>query len=163
MKAAVYSRYGPPDVLQIKDIEKPVPKDNEVLIEVRAASINPLDAGSLKSMPYIVRLLFGLRKLKDARIGVDVAGEVEEVGRNVTAFKPGDAVFGVCIRDPQASGVKVWISQGAFAEYACAPESAWARKPNNVTFEEAACAPVAGFTALQGLRDKGQIQPGRRS
>jgi NADPH:quinone reductase-like Zn-dependent oxidoreductase len=162
MKAAVYSRYGPPNVLQIKLVEKPVPKDNEVLIEVRAASVNPLDGALMKGMPYIVRLLFGLRKPKDTRLGVDVAGQVEAVGRNVTQFKPGDEVFGACISDPQASAVRVWIPQGAFAEYACAPESALAMKPDNVTFEQAASAPVAAFTALQGLRDKGQIQPGQK-
>jgi NADPH:quinone reductase-like Zn-dependent oxidoreductase len=162
MKAAVYSRYGPPDVLQIKEVEKPVPKDNGILIEVRAASVNPLDGGLIKGMPFIVRLLFGLRKPKDTRLGVDVAGQVEAVGRNVTQFKPGDEVFGACISDPQASSVRVWIPQGAFAEYACAPESALVMKPDNVTFEEAASVPVAAFTALQGLRDKGQIQPGHK-
>jgi NADPH:quinone reductase-like Zn-dependent oxidoreductase len=159
MKAAVYSRYGPPDVLQIKDVEKPVPKDNEVLIEVRAASVNPLDAGLMKGGGRIVT---GLRKPKDARLGVDVAGQVEAVGRSVTQFKPGDGVFGVCISDPQAPILRVWIPQGAFAEYACAPESVLVMKPDNVTFEQAASAPVAAFTALQGLRDKGQIQPGQK-
>ena len=162
MKAAVYSRYGPPDVLEIKDVEKPVPKDNEVLIEVRAASVNPLDGGSMKDMPYIVRLLLGLRKPKNTRLGVDVAGQVEAVGRNVTQFKPGDEVFGACISDPQDSGVKVWVPQGAFAEYVCAPESTLVLKPDNVTFEQAASVPVAAFTALQGLRGKGQIQPGQK-
>jgi NADPH:quinone reductase-like Zn-dependent oxidoreductase len=167
VKAAVHSRYGAPDVLQIKDVEKPVPKDNEVLIKVRAASVNPLDEGVIKGLPYLVRLLFGLRKPKDTRLGVDVAGQVEAVGRHITQFKPGDEVFGVCISDRQASAVRVWIPQGAFAEYACAPESALVVKPDNVTFEQAAAAPVAAFTALQGLRlgglgDKGQIQPGKK-
>jgi NADPH:quinone reductase-like Zn-dependent oxidoreductase len=164
VKAAVYSRYGPPDVVQIKDVEKPVPRDNEVLIKVRAASVNPLDEGVMKGGGRVVT---GLRQPKAARLGVDVAGQVEAVGRNVTQFKPGDAVFGVCITDPQASSLRVWIPQGAFAEYACAPESALAMKPDNVTFEQAASAPVAAFTALQGLRlgglgNKGQIQPGQR-
>src|SRR5262249_41912593 len=97
------------------------------------------------------------------RPGVDVAGQVELVGRNVTQFKPGDAVFGACISDPQASGAKVWVHrQGAFAEYVCAPESILVMKPDNVTFEQAASVPVAAFTALQGLRDKGRIQPGHK-
>jgi NADPH:quinone reductase-like Zn-dependent oxidoreductase len=148
MKAAVYTRYGPPDVVQINDVEKPVPKDNEVLIKVRAASVDPLDWHLMRGTPYIGRLMFGLRKPKITRPGVDVAGQVEAVGRNVTQFKPGDEVFGSC--------------RGAFAEYACTSESALVTKPNSVTFEQAASAPVAAFTALQGLRDKGRIQPGQK-
>ncbi len=143
-------------------VQKLFPKDNEVLIEVRAASVNPLDGGSMKGMPYIVRVLFGLRKPNDTRLGVDVAGRVEAVGRDITQFKPGDEVFGVCIRDPQDSGIKVWVPQGAFAEYVCAPGSTLVMKPDNVTFEQAASVPVAAFTALQGLRGKGQIQPGQK-
>ena len=109
MKAAVYTKYGPPgDVVQIADVEKPVPKDNEALIKVRAASINPLDWRFMRGKPVLGRLLFGLRKPKITHLGVDVAGQVEAVGRNVTQFKPGDEVFGVC--------------RGAFAEYACAAE-----------------------------------------
>jgi NADPH:quinone reductase-like Zn-dependent oxidoreductase len=163
MKAAVYTRYGPPDVVQIKDLEKPVPKDNEALIKVRAASVNPLDGGLVKGKPYSGRIMTGLRKPKDTRPGRDVAGQVEAVGRNVTQFKPGDEVFGVCISDPQDSGVGVWVHcHGAFAEYACAPESTLVMKPDNVTFEQAASAPIAAFTALQGLREKGQIQPGQK-
>lgn len=146
MKAAVYSRYGPPDVVQIKEVEKPVPKDNEVLIKVHAASVNPLDWHFMRGTPYFVRIPAGLRKPKDTRLGVDVAGQIEEVGRNVTQFKPGDEVFGSC--------------RGAFAEYASTSESALVIKPANVTFEQAAAVPVAAFTALQGLRDKGHIQPG---
>ena len=148
MKAAMYSSYGPPDVLQIKDVEKPVPKDNEVLIRVRAASVNPLDWHFMRGMPYLVRIIAGLRTPKDKRLGVDVAGQVEAVGRNVTQFKPGDAVFGSC--------------RGAFAEYACTSESAVVIKPDNVTLEQAASVPVAAYTALQGLRDKGHIQPGQK-
>ena len=162
MKGLVYSRHGSPDVLEIKDVEEPVPKDNEVLIKVRAASVNPLDAGLIKGMPYIVRMLFGLPKPKDTRLGVDVAGQVKAVGRNVTQFKAGDEVFGVCISDPQASAVKVWTPQGAFGEYVCAPESTLVVKPDNVTFRQAASVPVAALTALQGLRDKGHIQPGQK-
>jgi NADPH:quinone reductase-like Zn-dependent oxidoreductase len=166
MKAIVYYNYGSPDVLQYEEIEKPAAGDNEVLIKVRAASINPLDCGSLKGVPYIFRIVFGLRKptvTRPGRPGVDVAGQVEAVGRNVTQFKPGDEVFGACISDPRALGAKVWVHrQGAFAEYVCAPESTLVMKPDNVTFEQAASVPVAAFTALQGLRDKGQIQPGQK-
>jgi NADPH:quinone reductase-like Zn-dependent oxidoreductase len=162
MKAAVCSRYGPPaDVVHVED-EKPVPKDNEILIEVRAASVNPLDGALVKGRPYIARVLTGLRRPKITRLGVDVAGQVEAVGRNVTQFKQGDEVFGSCIRDPQDSGVRVWDCQGAFAEYVCAPESTLVIKPDCVTFEQAASAPVPTFTALQGLRDKGHIQPGQK-
>ncbi len=159
MKAAVYGRYGSPDVLQIKDVERPVPKDNEVLIRVRAASVNPVDEGLMKGAG---RLVTGLRQPKAARLGVDVAGHVEAVGRNATRFKPGDSVFGACISDPQASALRVWIPLGAFAEYACAHQSALIMKPENLSFEQAASAPVAAFTALQGLRDKGKIQAGHK-
>lgn len=166
MKAIVYYNYGSPDVLQCEEIEKPTAGDNEVLIKVRAASVNPLDCGSLKGVPSLFRVVFGLRKptvTRPGRPGVDVAGQVEAVGRNVTQFKPGDEVFGVCISDPQASGAKVWVHrQGAFAEYVCAPELTLVMKPDTVTFEQAASVPVAAFTALQGLRDKGQIQPGQK-
>jgi len=153
MKAAVYTRYGPPTVVQIMDVEKPSPKDNEVLIKVHAASVNPLDWHFMRGEPYFLRIMAGLRKPKITRLGVDVAGEVEAVGRNIAQFKVGDAVFGSC--------------RGAFAEYACTSESALALKPNNVTFEQAAAVPIAAFTALQGLRrgglsDKGQVQPGQK-
>ena len=154
MKAAVYDKYGPPlDVLQIKDVEKPVPQDDEVLIKVRAAAVNPLDYGLMSGGSYMVRLMTGLRKPKLTRPGVDVAGQVEAVGKRVAQFKPGDGVFGSC--------------RGAFAEYACTPESKLAAKPDNVTFEQAAAVPVAAYTALQGLRlgglgGKGKIQPAQR-
>lgn len=148
MKAAVYTRSGPPEVLQVRDIEKPVPTDQEVLISVRAASVNPLDWRMLRGGPYLLDLVSELGKSKVKRAGVDVAGQVEAVGRRVTGFKPGDAVFGLC--------------KGAFAEYACAAESAVALKPGGVTFEQAASAPVAALTALQGLRDKGHIQAGHQ-
>ena len=130
-----------------EEIEKPTAGDDEVLIKVRAASVNPADR-LFRGTSYIVRILTGLRKPKDARLGRDVAGQVEAVGRNVTQFKPGDEVFGAC--------------RGAFAEYACTSESALVMKPENVTFEQAASVPVAALTALQGLRDKGQIQPGQK-
>ncbi|HKM89319.1 MAG TPA: NAD(P)-dependent alcohol dehydrogenase [Candidatus Acidoferrales bacterium] len=151
MKAAVYTRYGPPEVLQITNVEKPVPKDNEVLIKVRAASVNPLDWRLLRGVPRNFRILLRLPKpsiTQPGRPGRDVAGQVEAVGRNVTRFKPGDEVFGCC--------------HAAFAEFACASESALATTPNNVSFEQAASVPVAALTALQGLRDKGRIQPGQK-
>jgi NADPH:quinone reductase-like Zn-dependent oxidoreductase len=166
MKAIVYYTYGSPDVLQCEEIEKPIPGDNDVLIEVRAASVNPLDCGELKGVPYVFRKIFGLRKpdvTHPGRPGVDVAGQVESVGRDVTQFKPGDEVFGMCIGNPQSSGVKVWVHrQGAFAEYVCVPEAALVLKPENVTFEQAASVPIAALTALQGLRNKGNIQPGQK-
>src|SRR5437899_2432834 len=148
MKAIVYYNYGSPDVLKYEEIERPTPADDEVLIRVRAASVNPYDWHFMRGTPYFVRIVAGLRKPKVTRLGVDVAGQVEAGGRNVTQFKPGDEVFGSC--------------RGAFAEYACTSESALVTKPNNVTFEQAASVPVAAFTALQGLRDKGQIQPGQK-
>ncbi len=148
MRAVVYLDYGSPDVLRLEDIEKPTAGDNEVLIEVRAASVNPLDWHYMRGRPYIVRILAGLHKPKFTRLGVDVAGQVEAVGRNVTLFRPGDEVFGAC--------------RGAFAEYVCASEGALALKPTNASFEQAAAVPVAALSALQGLRDKGQIQPGQK-
>jgi NADPH:quinone reductase-like Zn-dependent oxidoreductase len=148
MKAIVYRNYGSPDVLKCEETEKPTAGDDEVLIKVRAASVNPLDWHFMRGEPYIGRILMGLRKPKTTRLGVDVAGRVEAVGRNVTRFQAGDEVFGSC--------------RGAFAEYACTSESALVTKPNNVTFEQAASVPVAAFTSLQGLRDKGQIRPGQK-
>jgi NADPH:quinone reductase-like Zn-dependent oxidoreductase len=147
MKAIARTKYGPPDALQFMDVEKPAPNDNEVLIKVRAASVNPLDFFTMRGAP-LLRLIPGLRIPKDQRIGVDVAGQVEAAGRNVSQFRPGDEVFGV--------------ARGAFAEYACATEDKLALKPANISFEEAAAVPVAGITVLQGLRDKGQIQRGQK-
>jgi NADPH:quinone reductase-like Zn-dependent oxidoreductase len=131
MKAAVYTRGTLGKVLEIKDLEQPVPKDNEVVIRVCAASVNPLDW-----------------RMKSQRPGVDVAGHVVAVGETATQFKPGDAVFG--------------LGKGAFAEYACAPEDKFVRKPESVSFDYAAAVPIAGLTALQGLREKGHLQPGQR-
>lgn len=148
MKAIVYYSYGSPEVLQLGEIEKPTPGDNEVLLRVRAASVNPFDWHFMRGTPYVVRLVAGLKKPKFTGLGADVAGQVESVGKNVTQFKPGDAVFGSC--------------RGAYAEYACASESKLATKPGNVTFEQAASVPIAALTALQGLRDKGQIRPGHK-
>jgi NADPH:quinone reductase-like Zn-dependent oxidoreductase len=148
MKAAIYARYGGPEVVQITDVEKPVPNDNEVLIKVHAASVNPYDWHFMRGLPYVLRLVAGMRKPKDTRLGADVAGQVEAVGRNVTHFSAGDEVFGTC--------------RGAFAQYARASESTLVTKPKGVTFEQAASAPIAALTALQGLRDKGHVQPGQK-
>jgi NADPH:quinone reductase-like Zn-dependent oxidoreductase len=150
MKAIVYCDYGSPDVLKLEDVEKPVPGDDEVLIRVRAAALNPLDWHYVRGTPYLMRLMgVGLRKPKEIRLGVDYAGTVEAVGRNVTQFKPGDEVFGG--------------RTGAFAQYVRARESrAVALKPANLTFEQAATVAIAGITALQALRDEGKIQPGQK-
>jgi NADPH:quinone reductase-like Zn-dependent oxidoreductase len=131
MKAAVYTKTKSGKVLEIMDLEAPIPKDKQVLIKVHAASVNPLDC-----------------RLKSRRPGVDVAGEIAAAGRRITRFKPGDAVFGT--------------SRDAFAEYACASEDALVLKPDNLTYEQAASLPIAGLTALQGLRDKGQLQGGQK-
>jgi NADPH:quinone reductase-like Zn-dependent oxidoreductase len=147
MKAIAHCEYGGPEVLTLVDLEKPVPTDNQVLVRVRAAALNPLDL-TIRG-PWAVRPLVGMRKPKDTRLGVDYSGIIEAVGKNVTGLKPGDEVFG---------GAK-----GALAEYVCVlPDRAVTRKPANVSFEEAASVPVAGLTALQGLRDKGKIKPGQK-
>ena len=149
MKAIVYCDYGSPDVLRLEDIEKPVPADNQLLIKVHAAALNPLDWHFMRGTPYVMRLQAGLRKPKSIQLGVDFAGTVEAVGKNVTQFKPNDEVFGG--------------RTGALAEYLCVREDrAVVLKPANLTFEHAASVPIAAVTALQGLRDKGQIRPGQR-
>src|SRR5256886_15828988 len=149
MKAIVYCDYGLTN-LKLENIEKPTPNDDQVLVRVRAASVNPYDWHFIEGTPYIMRAMgVGLRKPKDTRLGVDFAGTVEAVGKNVTQFKPGDDVFG-------GKG-------GAFAEYVCRrAEGAVALKPANITFEQAASVNIAGITALQGLRDKGNVQPGQK-
>ena len=149
MKAVVRTRYGTPDALELRELDTPEPADDEVLVRVRAASVNRADWYSLTGRPYVARPTTGLRAPKSERLGVDFAGVVEAVGKDVTTFAPGDEVFGG--RD------------GAFAEYVCVREErAIVPKPANVTFEEAAATPVAGLTALQGLRDKGGIERGHR-
>jgi NADPH:quinone reductase-like Zn-dependent oxidoreductase len=149
MRAIVYTDYGPPDVLSVREIKKPVPNDDQVLVKVRAASINPLDWHTLEGTPYIIRLMgVGLRKPKSPRLGADLAGQVEAVGKNVTQFKPGDEVFGT--------------GGGTFAEYARTRETKLVLKPADLTFEQGAAVGVAAITALQGLRDKGKIQPGQK-
>jgi len=153
MKAIIYTNYGSPDVLKLKDVDKPAPKDNEVLIKVHAASINAADWHMLTADIFLIRLMgMGLFKPKNTILGADIAGCVEAVGRNVKQFRPGDAVFG----DVFGYG------SGSFAEYVSVPESALVLKPSNVSFEEAATAPLAAVTALQGLRDEGHIQPGQK-
>jgi NADPH:quinone reductase-like Zn-dependent oxidoreductase len=149
MKAIVYCDYGLAN-LKLQDVEKPTPKDDQVLVRVRAASVNPYDWHFIEGTPYIMRLMgVGLRKPKDTRLGVDFAGTVEAVGKNVTQFKPGDEVFG-------GRG-------GAFAEYVCARANrALALKPSSLTFEQAASVNIAGITALQALRDNGKVQPGQK-
>jgi NADPH:quinone reductase-like Zn-dependent oxidoreductase len=149
MKAIVYYNFGSPDVLRLEEIEKPVPNDDQVLIKVRAASVNPLDWHFMEGTPYVVRLIgFGLFKPKVRQLGVDFSGTVEAVGRNVTEFKPGDDVFGA--------------RTGALAEYVCAAADRVVLKPANLTFEQAASIPVAAIAALQGVRDKGKVQPGQK-
>lgn len=151
MKAVVFTRYGSPDVLRLEEIEKPVPADDEVLINVYAASINDWDWGLLQGVPFVNRMMYGLFKQKKKILGSDVAGRIEAVGKGVQKFKIGDAVFG------DLSGQ--W---GGFAEYVCAPENMLALKPAGMTFEEAAAIPQAGMLAVQGLMDRGNIQPGQK-
>ncbi|RPH38149.1 NAD(P)-dependent alcohol dehydrogenase [bacterium] len=148
MKAIVYAKYGPPDVLQLKDVDKPAPTDDEVLIKIHAASVNQYDWHFLTADIFLIRLMGGgLLKPKNSRLGADIAGRVEAVGKNVKQFQPGDELFGMV--------------RGGFAGYTCAPENALALKPSNLSFEEAAAVPMAAITALQGLRDEGQIQAGK--
>jgi NADPH:quinone reductase-like Zn-dependent oxidoreductase len=147
MKAILHCEYGGPEVLKVKDVEKPAPNDNELLVRVRAASVNPLDL-TIRGL-WLLRPMSGMRKPKDTRLGVDYAGSVEAVGKEVTNFKPGDQVFGG--------------KNGAIAEYVCVlADRSVVLKPPNVTFEQAASVPVAAITALQGLRDKGKIQAGQK-
>jgi NADPH:quinone reductase-like Zn-dependent oxidoreductase len=149
MKAITYDTYGSPDVVELREIDRPPVSDDGVLIRVRAASVNPVDWHMLLGTPYLVRLDAGLRRPKNNVLGTDFAGTVEAVGKDVKKFQSGDEVFGA--------------KRGALAEYACVSEErAVARKPSNVTFEEAAAVPVAAITALQALRDKGGIQPGQK-
>ena len=152
MKASIYTKYGPPDVLEFKEIEKPVPNDDEVLIKVLAASVNPAELHLLRADPFIARLYSGLLKPKNTILGADISGRVEAVGRNIKQFHIGDEVFG----DLSDCG---W---GGFAEYVCARENALALKSVNISFEDAAAVPLAATAALQGLRNKGKIQQGQK-
>lgn len=150
MKAIVFTRYGSPAGLEMKEVQKPTPKHDELLIRVHASSINSWDWEFLNGIPFVNRLMFGLLRPKPGKqiLGADIAGTVEAVGRQVTRFQPGDEVFG-----------DLWDNWGGFAEYACAHETALEPKPANSTFEEAAAVPQAGVLALQGLRKKGSLQP----
>jgi NADPH:quinone reductase-like Zn-dependent oxidoreductase len=152
MQAIVYHNYGSPDVIKVEEVQKPVPQDDQVLVKVVAASAAAGDWHLLRAKPFLIRFMSGLLKPKHTILGAAVAGRVEAVGRNVTQFQPGDEVFGdlsLC-------------SFGAFAEYVAAPENAFALKPSGLTFEQAATVPVSAVTALQGLRDQGNIQPGQK-
>ena len=144
MKALVHSEFGSPDVLRLADVERPTPKEREVLIKVRAASVNPMDWHLLRGEPRMIRLM---GKPKDRVPGVDVAGQIEKVGASVTELRPGDEVFGTC--------------RGAFAEYACAKEKNVVKKPAHLPFDQAAAIPVAVYTAVQAVRDKGRLEPGQ--
>jgi NADPH:quinone reductase-like Zn-dependent oxidoreductase len=148
MQADVQHSYGSPDVLRLEDIERPVAKEDEVLVRVRAAAVNIGDWHLLRGVPYIMRLGTGLRRPRRAIPGLDIAGQVEAIGRNVTQFGPGDEVFGWC--------------KGAFADYACAAESNLLGKPANLTFEQSAAVGDSAFTALNAVRDQGKVQPGQR-
>ena len=152
MKAIVYTEYGSPDVLQLKEVEKPSPKEDEVLVKVQAASVNAADWHLMRAEPFLARLENGLQRPKNTRLGVDIAGRVEAIGDNVTQFQPGDEVF----------GEKFETGLGGFAGYVSVPERALALKPANVSFEAAAAVPLSALTALQGLRTKGQIQSGQK-
>jgi len=147
MKAMTRAKFGPPDVLELREVDKPAPEDDQVLVRVRAASVNRADWYDLTGTPLLVRPMMGLRGPKSQLFGGDFAGTVEAVGAGVTEFQPGDEVYGA--RD------------GACADYVCVRDGV-ARKPTNLTFEEASAVPIAGLTALQGLRDHGQLQPGQQ-
>ena len=150
MKAIVFHEYGAPDdVLELQETDKPIVEDDELLVRIRAASLNPYDWHFVTGLPYIARMQFGLLKPKANSLGADLVGQVEEVGKNVTQFRPGDEVLGE-------------VETGSFAQYACVSEESAVPKPGNLTFEQAASVPMAGLTALQGLRDKGRIQPGQK-
>ncbi|MEM7131634.1 MAG: NAD(P)-dependent alcohol dehydrogenase [Chloroflexota bacterium] len=152
MQAIMYYKYGSPDVLKLQDVEKPAPMENEVLVKVHAAAVNPIDWHTMRAEPFLVRLGNGFFGPKKKTLGADIAGRVEAVGKGATEFQPGDEVFG----DIYAGRM------GGFAEYTCAAESALTAKPDNLSFQEAAAVPVVAYTALQGLRDKGEIQSGQR-
>jgi NADPH:quinone reductase-like Zn-dependent oxidoreductase len=156
MKAIVQDRYGSPDVLELREIERPNIKDDEVLVRVHATSVHPDVWHALRGIPYILRIMgSGLRMPKNPVPGTDVAGLVESMGRNVTRFQPGDEVFG------QSVGANLWGNGGTYAEYAAVPEARLERKPADLTFEQAAAVLTSGPIAVQGIRDEGRVQPGQ--
>jgi len=156
MKAAVFNKYGSPDVLKVTEIEKPVPKDDEVLVKIHAASVNAYDWHILRADPFFTRFMTGLFKPRNNILGADIAGVVESTGKNATKYKAGDEVY-ACLESCGKGG----IAAGGFAEYVCAKEAVLAPKPSSISFEEAAALPMAAVTALQGLRDAGQLKPGQ--
>jgi NADPH:quinone reductase-like Zn-dependent oxidoreductase len=150
MKAIVQDRYGSTEVLELRDIDRPVPTDNQVLVRVHAAGLDRGVWHVMTGLPYLIRLVgFGVRRPRVRVRGMDLAGRVEAVGNKVTRFRPGDAVFG-------------WTDTGSYAEYTCAPEAHLAPKPANLSFEQAAAVPISGFAALQAVRDEGEVQPGQK-
>ena len=159
MKAIILDKYGSPDVLELREIDKPVVTDDDVLVRVRAASANAIDWHLMTGLPYLLRTQSGLLRPKVDRLGVDLAGQVEAVGKDVTRLRPGDEVYGGV--DEEAPG-KAMPELGSFAEYVCVSEGSVVPKPANLTFEQAAAVSVAGMTALQGLRDMGRIRPGQK-
>jgi NADPH:quinone reductase-like Zn-dependent oxidoreductase len=152
VKAVVHTEYGPPDVLRLAEVPAPVPGEHDLLVRVHASSVNAMDWRLLTASPFLARLHAGLLRPRSGILGADVAGRVEAVGRGVTRFRPGDAVFGDL----------AYAGRGGFAEYACAREEAWTAKPPGLSFAEAAALPLAGVTALQALRDAGRLRPGQR-
>jgi NADPH:quinone reductase-like Zn-dependent oxidoreductase len=148
MKAVIYTQYGSPEVIRIEEIEKPAPAANEALIKVQASSINAVDYRPRSGKPFPLRFMLGFPKPKNSRLGADLAGRVEAIGENVQQYKVGDEVFG--------------CRNGAFAEYVCVPEDRLALKPSNISFQQAAAVPVGAITALQGLRDAGEIRSGQQ-
>ena len=152
MKAFVRAEYGPPTVFQLQDVNRPVPKDDEVLVHVRASSLNQGDLDYLYGKPFLTRMGTGLRVPRQPGLGFDAAGEVEAVGKDITRFKRGDAVFADLTQ----------FGHSAFAEYAVAPERAWAHTPSSISYEEAATLPQAAILAIQGLQGRGGIPPGSR-
>ncbi|MFC1997564.1 NAD(P)-dependent alcohol dehydrogenase [Chloroflexota bacterium] len=149
MKAIIYTKYGPPDVLHLEEVKKPIPGDDEVLVKICAAAVNPLDWHFMRAVPFLMRFVSGLLKPKNKILGADIAGKIEAIGTNIKQFKAGDEVYGD-------------ISSGGFAEYVCVTADKLVLKPANLSFDEAAAVPVAGLTALQCLRDQGQVQPGQK-
>ena len=162
MKAVVCQQYGSPDHLRVVDVEPPKPARNEALIRVHAAAANPLDLALLRGRPPVIRLTTGLRRPSTTRPGIDFAGEVLATGADVRRARSGDAVFGVCVTDPHARPFRAWMHDlGSFAELLCVTDSCFVPKPADITYEQAAAVPLAGLTALQGLRDRARLEAGQ--